>query len=139
MPPLPEAGIDIGIVTLNLDAMLGFYRDLLGCAPAGEVPVPGRGRIVKLCCGASRIKLFIPDQSPTETPAAPDFLARAGLHYVTIQVDDIHGLMTACGQRGVNILVPLTYPRPGLTAAIVTDPDGNPVEFMQTTTGREGT
>lgn len=138
MHALSETGIDVGIVTLEPQRMLGFYRDLLGLAPAGDVTVPG-GRIIRLRHGASLLKLFVPERPPPEQPPAPKFLARSGLHYVTIKVDDIRPLLDACARTGLPVLVPLVQPRPGLLAAIVADPDGNPVELMQTIISREET
>lgn len=138
MHALSDAGIDIGIVTLDAERLLGFYRDLLGMEPAGDVTVPG-GRIVRLRHGASLVKLFVPDRPPPEQPPAPKFLARSGLHYVTIKVSNVRLLLDACIQAGLPVLVPLVQPRPDLLAAIVADPDGNPVELMQSINTREET
>lgn len=138
MHPPSDAGIDVGIITLEAGRLLGFYRDLLGLEPAGDVTIPG-GRIFRLRHGASLLKLFVPDQPPPEQPPAPKFLARSGLHYVTIRVGNIRPLLDACVRTGIPVLVPLVQPRPDLLAAIVADPDGNPVELMQTIITREET
>ena len=38
---ITKPGIDLGIVTTNGDAMLAFYRDVLGLDHQGDMPMPG--------------------------------------------------------------------------------------------------
>jgi catechol 2,3-dioxygenase-like lactoylglutathione lyase family enzyme len=40
--------------------------------------------------------------------------------------------VAACEAAGRKVVVPITELRPGITIAIVEDPDGNWVEFLQT-------
>jgi catechol 2,3-dioxygenase-like lactoylglutathione lyase family enzyme len=56
-----------------------------------------------------------------------------GYRYFTISVPDIRGLMTQLEAKGIRPTVPVTEFRPGVTIAMVTDPDGNTVEFLQNT------
>jgi len=46
-------------------------------------------------------------------------------------VPDIRGLMKNLEAKGVKATVPVTEFRPGVTIAMVTDPDGNTIEFLQ--------
>ena len=48
-------------------------------------------------------------------------------------MSDIRGLMTQLEAKGIHPTVPVTEFRPGVTIAMVTDPDGNTVEFIQNT------
>ena len=43
-----KAGVDLGIVVRDLDAMLAFYRDTLGLYHEGQNPVPGGGVMHRL-------------------------------------------------------------------------------------------
>ena len=51
---LTSRAIDLGIVVTDLDASIGFYRDVLGFDDEGETPMPGGGRMRRLRCGDSR-------------------------------------------------------------------------------------
>jgi catechol 2,3-dioxygenase-like lactoylglutathione lyase family enzyme len=56
-----------------------------------------------------------------------------GYRYFTISVPDIRGLMAQLEAKGIKPTVSITEARPGVTIAMVTDPDGNTVEFLQNT------
>ena len=60
--------IDLGIVVTDEKAALGFYRDELGLEWEGELPVPG-GRMYRLKCGTTVIKLLKLDRTPEAKPA----------------------------------------------------------------------
>jgi len=51
-------------------------------------------------------------------------------------VPDIRGLMAQLEAKGVRPTVSVREARPGVTIAMVTDPDGNTVEFLQNTASR---
>jgi hypothetical protein len=61
--------IDLGIVVTDEKAALGFYRDQLGLEWEGELPVPG-GRMYRLKCGTTVIKLLKLNPTPEAKPAA---------------------------------------------------------------------
>jgi catechol 2,3-dioxygenase-like lactoylglutathione lyase family enzyme len=124
--------IDLGIIITDEKAALGFYRDGLGLETEGELPLPG-GRMYRLKCGTTIIKLVKLDKEPTEKPAAGGPMRGLGLRYFTISVPDIRGLMAQLEAKGIKATVPVTDFRPGVTIAMVTDPDGNTVEFLQNT------
>ncbi len=54
-----------------------------------------------------------------------------GYRYWTITVSNLAELVSACEEAGRTVVVPVTELRPGITIAIVEDPDGNWVEFLQ--------
>ena len=124
--------IDLGIVVTDEKAALGFYRDQLGLEWEGELPVPG-GRMYRLKCGTTVIKLLKLNRTPEAKPAAGGIVGGLGYRYFTISVPDIRGLMAQLEAKGIKPTVSITEARPGVTIAMVTDPDGNTVEFLQNT------
>jgi glyoxylase I family protein len=128
---LTKDSIDLGIVVRDLDAALGFYRDVLGFEPAGELDLPGGAHMHRLRCGTSVIKLLAYDPVP-EASNPPGAIHKAsGCRYWTISVADVAAVTAACEAAGVKVKVPPTEAVPGTTIAIVADPDGNWVEFLQ--------
>ena len=127
--------IDLGIVVTDEKAALAFYRDGLGLEFEGELPLPG-GRMYRLKCGGTVIKLLKLERTPTAKPASGGPMGGLGYRYFTISVPDIRGLMTQLEAKGIRATVPVTEFRPGVTIAMVTDPDGNTVEFLQNTAAK---
>jgi catechol 2,3-dioxygenase-like lactoylglutathione lyase family enzyme len=127
---LAKDSIDIGIVTNDAEAAVGFYRDVLGFVDQGETPMPG-GSMHKLLCGASVIKIVQP-RKPTSASAPPGGIHGAtGYRYWSIHITDIAAMVDKCEAAGRPVAVPVTELRPGVSIAIVEDPDGNWVEFVQ--------
>jgi catechol 2,3-dioxygenase-like lactoylglutathione lyase family enzyme len=124
--------IDLGIVVTDEKVALGFYRDQLGLEWEGELPVPG-GRMYRLKCGTTVIKLLKLNRTPEARPAAGGIVGGIGYRYFTISVPDVRGLMARLEANGIKPTVAITEVRPGITIAMVTDPDGNTVEFLQNT------
>ena len=124
--------IDLGIIVADEKASVGFYRDTLGLDWEGELPVPG-GKMYRLKAGTTIIKLVKMDKTPEAKPAPGGPMRALGYRYFTISVPDIRGLMSQLEAKGVKATVPVTEFRPGVTIAMVTDPDGNTIEFLQNT------
>ena len=128
---LTKDSIDLGIVVRNGDAALAFYRDVLGFEHIGSGPMPGGSVMHRLMCGTSMIKLVAFDPVP-EAANPPGGLNKAtGYRYWTISVSNIAEMVDACAAQGVKVKVPVTEIRPGVTIAMVEDPDGNWVELLQ--------
>ncbi|MEM9035146.1 MAG: VOC family protein [Actinomycetota bacterium] len=128
---LSKDAIDLGIVVTDSESALGFYRDLLGFRHEGDVPMPvGSGVMHRLWCGDSLIKLVCWDETPAAAapPGGPQ--AATGYRYWTMRVANLEGIMAECEAAGVDIVVPVTEVRPGVTIGMVNDPDGNVVEFV---------
>jgi glyoxylase I family protein len=128
---LTKDSIDLGIVTTNAEAALGFYRDVLGFEDQGELPMPG-GTMHRLGCGTSVIKIVSLRSAPAATAPPGGIQGATGYRYWTISVSNLADLVSSCEAAGRKIVVPVTELRPGITIAIVEDPDGNWVEFLQT-------
>ena len=127
---LSKGAIDLGIVTRNGDAMVGFYRDLLGFREEPSTPFPMGGVMYRLWCGDSLIKIVVPDPAPETDPPAGPIASATGYRYWTMRVDNLAEVMAECEAAGVKIVVPLREARPGVTIGMVEDPDGNWVEFV---------
>lgn len=105
MPAAPLRGtrIDhIGIAVESLEAILPFYRDLLGMP---EVPLDDSdgARIAGLAAGDSLVELLQPEQS--DTPIGK-FLAKRGpgIHHICFKVDDLDGTLARCRDAGLRLI-----------------------------------
>jgi len=128
---LTKDSIDLGIVTNDQERSVAFYRDVLGFEDLGVSPMPG-GTMHRLGCGTSTIKI-VSMKRPPEPSAPPGGIGGAtGYRYWTISVSNLADIVAACEAANVKVAVPITELRPGITIAIVEDPDGNWVEFLGT-------
>lgn len=127
---LTKDSIDLGIVISDPAKALAFYRDMLGMKDDGEMEVRG-GRMYRLLCGTSLIKLIKMDREPEGKPLGGGPGRGFGLRYLTIHVNDIRNLVSQVESKGIKVLVPPTENRTGVIMAMVNDPDGNIVEFLQ--------
>ena len=127
---LTKDSIDLGIVISDPDASLAFYRDLLGFESVGEMKIPG-GTMYRLMCGTSLIKLVHLEKPPAAKAPPGGIPGGYGYRYWTISVSNIEELTESCEAAGYRVAVPVRVFRPGVQIAIVEDPDGNWVEFLQ--------
>lgn len=120
--------VDIGILVNDIQKSLAFYQDLLGLKKIGELPIPF-GHMHRLGFGDSFVKLVDPKKIP---PAGELGLTKAlGFRYLTFQISNIDEVCAACEKAGVTFELPKQELLPGVTVAMVRDPDGNVVEFVQ--------
>lgn len=128
-----KPGIDLGVVTANARAMNAFYGETLGLDHVGELKVGGGMVMQRYQCGSSVVKIVaLPGDAPAR-PAPGGIGAASGYRYFTITVGDIHAAVADCESAGASIAMPITELRPGVTIAMVEDPDGNWVELLATT------
>jgi catechol 2,3-dioxygenase-like lactoylglutathione lyase family enzyme len=128
---LTKDSIDLGIVTRNPEPMLAFYRDTLGFKHEGEMPMPGGGSMQRLMCGTSLIKIVTPGNLSDRDAIPGGIPGATGYRYWTISVSNLDALTGSCKEAGANVAVAPTEIRPGIRIAIVEDPDGNWVEFLE--------
>jgi len=104
MPPTPRGTriAHIGIAVGALEAILPFYRDVLGMP---EVPLDDAdgARIAGLAAGGSLVELL--------EPARPDspigrFLEKRGpgIHHVCFAVDDLDDALARCRAAGIRLI-----------------------------------
>jgi catechol 2,3-dioxygenase-like lactoylglutathione lyase family enzyme len=128
---LRKRAIDLGIAVRNAEAMLRFYREVLGFRETATVPAPRGGQVHMLACGDSVLKLVVlPEAASAQNPGGELFDA-TGYRYFTLWVANLDTILDACRRDGRDLLMePRDYPG-GTRIAIARDPDGNPVEFVQ--------
>lgn len=124
--------IDLGIVTTNGPAMVGFYRDVLGLVPEGELKMPF-GTMHRLLCGTTVVKLVVPDKAPPAKPAPGGLAGATGYRYFTVTVSNLDEVVAAAQAAGRAIPIKRTKVRDGVEIAMIEDPDGNWVELLELT------
>ena len=130
---LLSPGVEVGLVTTNLDAMVAFYEGFLELEPQGEVDFPG-GSQRRYSLGAGVVKL-VSYQTPPPAPVAPGGgRAQAGIRYFTVGVNNLRDVAEAFAASEYDVVEPLTEfaPVPGMGWMFVADPDGNWIELFGT-------
>jgi len=128
---LIEPALHAGIVTEHGERMLDFYTRILGLEPAGEVHFPGLGVVNKLQCGHSQLKILVLEQPARSHSPGGGFSAATGYRYISLNIRNIDTVVQACEDYGCSMVAEITEIRPGVKAAMLEDPDGNAIEFMQ--------
>lgn len=128
---IKKPAIDIGIVTNNIDAMMTFYKDTLSLEFEATIPMPGGGEMNRFKVGDSVIKIIETDPKPPVEAAPGGIRGATGYRYWTITVADLNGCVSKAEASGSKIVVPPKEVRPGVTIAIIADPDGNWVELLE--------
>lgn len=127
MKPAKDS-LDLGILVSDINASLQFYRDILGLEYVGETPV-WFGTIYRLRFGSSDFKLVKPNTIPPR--GAIGLENQLGFRYVTFVIHDLTGLCKELESKGIEFFLPQKELRPGVNIAMVKDPDGNVVEFVE--------
>lgn len=130
---LLSPGIEVGVVTTNIDAMVAFYEGFLELECQGEVEFPG-GSQRRYSLGNNVLKLVTYTPAPQQPPAPGGGRAQAGVRYFTIGVKDLRAVAAAIEASEYEIVEPLTEfaPVPGMGWLFVADPDGNWIELFGT-------
>ena len=120
--------IDVGIYVSDIQKSLDFYQGILGLEKEGETPIVF-GTIHRLRYGTSDIKLIDPKRVP---PAGTFGIHKQlGFRYITFLVTEMSDLCATLKEKGVEFTVPETEIRPGTKIAMIKDPDGNILEFVE--------
>lgn len=126
-------GIEVGLVTTNLDAMVAFYEGFLELECQGELDFPG-GSQRRYTLGNGVLKL-VSYSPPPPQPAAPGGgRAQAGMRYFTIGVQNLRAVAAMVEDSPYEIVEPVTEfaPVPGMGWMFLADPDGNWIELFGT-------
>jgi glyoxylase I family protein len=128
-----KESIDVGIVVRRGEAMLGFYRDVLGLEHFQTNPMPLgiAGTMHRVRCGTTVLKLVELTDLPAGANPPGGMLGGTGFRYITFFVADLDALLTRCRAAQVEVVIERTTARPGVDIAMVVDPDGNWVELGQ--------
>jgi lactoylglutathione lyase len=126
---LVKPTIDIGIVTTNQEAMVDFYGNVVGFPALSDVPMEGF-LVKRFQVGDCVLKIVTFDEQPAGTQVAGMLGDATGLRYWTVSVSNLEEILTAVQDAGQKIVEGPTEVRPGVSIALMTDPDGNLVEFV---------
>lgn len=92
----------IGIAVESLDAILPFYRDVLGMP---QVPLDDAdgAKIAGLAAGESLVELLEPEQS--DSPIGKFLQKRGpGIHHICFAVEDIDAALARCRAHGIQLI-----------------------------------
>jgi catechol 2,3-dioxygenase-like lactoylglutathione lyase family enzyme len=121
--------IEVGIVTDNTDAMLRFYRDVLGLPFLAELKYPG-GSQQRFSCGDSVLKLATFDHaSKNPSPPGGPFGGVQGMRYISFMVKNLRQIVSDVRAAGYNVPTEPTEFSAGNSFAFIQDPDGNWIEL----------
>ena len=116
------------MVVGDIKASLNFYQNILGLEFVGITPV-WFGTMHRLRFGNSDFKLIEPKTPPPK--GAIGLEAQLGFRYVTFLVKNLAELCAELKGKGIEFTIEEKEVRPGIRIAMVKDPDGNIVEFVE--------
>jgi len=123
-----KVSLDLGIVVSDINASLKFYQNLLGLEFLGKISL-WFGTLYRLTFGGSDLKLIEPYPIPPRGPIGLE--SQLGLRYVTFVIQNLSELCQKLKTEGIEFTVPEQEILPGVRIAMVKDPDGNIVEFLE--------
>jgi catechol 2,3-dioxygenase-like lactoylglutathione lyase family enzyme len=127
MKPAKDS-LDLGIIVSDIKASLNFYQTILGLEFVGITPV-WFGTMHRLRFGTSDFKLIQPNTVPGRGAVGVE--KQLGFRYVTFVVKNLSEICGELKGKGIEFTVPEKEVRPGTRIAMVKDPDGNIVEFVE--------
>ncbi len=127
MKPAKDS-LDLGILVSDIKASLNFYQNILGLEFVGITPV-WFGTMHRLRFGTSDFKLVDPKTVPPKGVIGLE--KQLGFRYVTFVIKNLTELCSELKGKGIEFALPETEVRPGIRVAMVKDPDGNIVEFVE--------
>lgn len=122
-------GVEIGIVTHNIDAMRHFYGDTLGLAFESQLDFPG-GTMFRYRQGGNVIKLVNYGADTPQQCLPGGGHAACGYRYISFSVADLTALVEELKTADVGIAVDITRFADNIGFAFVCDPDGNWIELF---------
>ena len=127
MKPAKDS-MDLGILASDIQASLNFYQKILGLQFVGTSDV-WFGTMHRLRFGTSDFKLLEPKTVPPK--GAIGLEKQLGFRYVTFVIKNLSELCAELKAKGIEFALPEKEVRPGVRIAMVKDPDGNIVEFVE--------
>lgn len=143
--------IDLGVVVSDLEKSMAFYQEALGFEHAGSFSVPGpfagkvgltedhpfEVQVMVLGEGekATKLKLMEFPKVKSKKVDHKTIHTSLGYSYLTIFVTDLDASLARAKKAGVKPIAqgPVDIPEniaPGISLAIVRDPDGNLIELV---------
>jgi predicted enzyme related to lactoylglutathione lyase len=125
--------IDVGIVVRDADRCVPFYRDALGLKFLFDFDLPTGSHMWQFAVGECVVKLVSHATTPEAANPPGGSAGGTGLRYWTMGVDDIDAAVAQCSEFGATIALGVTQLMPGVRIAMIEDPEGNVVEFLEQT------
>ena len=123
-----KESVDVLIVVRDIEKSLGFYQEILGLEKMEELQTPF-GVSHRLRYGTSLVKLLDPREVP---PAGPIGLEKQlGFRFLSFGIRNLSEVCSTLEKRSVEFVMPATQVTPDMRLAMVKDPDGNIVEFVE--------
>jgi catechol 2,3-dioxygenase-like lactoylglutathione lyase family enzyme len=120
--------LDLGVIASDIKASLHFYQDLLGLEFVGTMPL-WFGTMHRLRFGESDFKIIEPKEAPPVGSLGLE--NQLGFRYVTFVIENLSKLCNDLKENGIEFTLPEREIWPGVRIAMVKDPDGNIVEFVE--------
>ena len=127
---MAKPALDVGLVTGDAEPLIRFYEAVADFERQPSLTLPQVGTIHKLACGHSILRVLVPT-TPPEADDAASFSSRAGIRYLTLEVEDIDAAVEAVRNYGGSVTLAPFVLRPGRRVSQVADPDGNMIELGQ--------
>jgi predicted enzyme related to lactoylglutathione lyase len=125
--------IDLGIVVRDIDRTLPFYRDALDLKLLFDFELPTGSHMWQFAVGECVVKLVTHKTTPDAANPPGGTMGGTGLRYWTMGVDDIDVAAARCEEFGATFVLGVTQLMPGIRIAMIEDPEGNVVEFLEQT------
>jgi hypothetical protein len=107
---------------------MSAHQGTLGLEKTEEVQTPF-GNVHRLRYGTSLVKLMDPKQAPPAGPIGLD--KQLGIRCLSFVIRDLSDVCMVLKEKGVEFTVPETQVLPDTRIAMVKDPDGNIIEFVE--------
>ena len=120
--------LDIGVIVSDIKASLNFYKNILGLEHVGTTPL-WFGTMHRLRFGTSDFKLIDPLVLPPRSAIGLE--NQLGFRYVTFVIENLSELCNNLQNICIEFSLSERELRPGVRIAMVKDPDGNIVEFVE--------
>lgn len=129
---MERTAVDVGILVSDMERMLAFYHGVLELpiVAKGQTSLIGKGDLVALEYGNSRIKLIHLENQP-EQKNGRGLTVQNGIRYLTLIVPNIEAQIANLKANQAPIPIDITMLGNGAQIAMVEDPEGNIVEFVQ--------
>jgi len=123
-----KGSLDIGVIVSDIKASLNFYQNILGLEFVGVTSLMF-GTMHRLRFGTSDFKLIEPKIVPPRGITGLE--NQLGFRYVTFVIENLTQLCSDLKNDGIEFALPETEISPGVRVAMVKDPDGIIVEFVE--------
>ena len=120
--------VDLLIFVSDIRKSLDFYQGALSLENTQSLETP-YGTVHRLRYGTSIVKLMDPKQVPAAGPIGLEM--QLGFRCLSFVIHDLSRVCRALEERGVEFTVAETQVLPGMRIAMVKDPDGNIIEFVE--------